>query len=63
MYVIKEELGHLEEMFAIIIQVVLLKKLPPDPVQLFRIWIRPGQKFPIQQNPDPQHSHRPLIEP
>jgi hypothetical protein len=26
--------------------------IDPDPVQLFRIWIRTDQKFPY---PDPQH--------
>ncbi len=52
MYVIKEELYHSEEKLAKIILIFLSRRLDPDPVQLFRIRIRPGRKVP---GPKPQH--------
>ncbi len=41
---IEDELDHFEEKFAIIIEIFLSKRLDLDPVQLFWIPIRPGQK-------------------
>jgi hypothetical protein len=48
----KDEFDHFEVKSVKRIQIFLPKRLYPDPVQLFRIWIRPGQKVPF---PDPQH--------
>ncbi len=48
MFVIKDELDHFEEKFATNIQIFLLKRSDPDPVELFwiEIRIRPGQTVP-----------------
>ncbi len=59
--VIKDKLDHLEEKFAIIIKVFLSKKgLDQDQAGSgFDL----ATKFPIRQDPDPQHCDRPLIKP
>jgi hypothetical protein len=48
MYVIKDELDHYVENFAKIIQIFFLETSDPNlnPVQVFRIRIRPDQKGP-----------------
>jgi hypothetical protein len=42
----KDESDHFEQKYAKLIQIFLSKRSYPDPVQLFRIRIRPGQKVP-----------------
>jgi len=52
MYVIKDELGHFEEKLAKFIQIFLPKRSDP---YLVLSRIRPGQKFRIRLESDPQH--------
>jgi hypothetical protein len=51
MYVIIDELGHFEEKLAKIIQIFLSKRSDPN---LVLTRIRPGQKFRILLDSDPQ---------
>ena len=46
MYVIKDKLDRFKEKLAKIIQTIMSKSSYLEPVQLFRIHVRPGKTFP-----------------